>query len=317
MFKKNHVINLISISFIAVIYFIVTQSVAKQISVNANLLVILFFMTLSVIIFFIENKIANEKKIVQKGKYYFFAFTFFVLLLIPNFFNYNFNSAAVTISFLLLVTIYLSSTQKTLLVRAVLLITFSGYYFLGNYALVMVIHAVFILLVFRLANIYQFGKINLKTLGMILLLSLLAAIRVELIMPLILFVIFCFRQDLIDLTKIFLTSSISMLVMSIILQNHNSTQIFHNGLYLLFSFDISIWILFSALLILFFVGWIISDLRELMFVVGLIYLAFGIYDYLANQSSGVLIFTTLFFILTLKEYRVTPTLGKIIDINEK
>ncbi|MBA4251033.1 MAG: hypothetical protein C0425_09075 [Chlorobiaceae bacterium] len=317
MFKNYNIINLIAIFFLSIVYFIITQNVAKQISVETTLVGLLLILIVATILFFIETKIKEEEKIIDKGRYYIFAFAFFLLLSIPNFFNYNFNSAAVTISFLLLVTIYLSSTQKTLLVRAVLLITFSGYYFLGNYALVMVIHAVFILLVFRIANIYQFGKINLKILGMILLLSLLAAIRVELILPLILFVVFCFRQDLIDLTKIFLTSSISMLVMSIILQNHNSTQIFHNGLYLVFSSDISIWILFSALLILFFVGWIISDLRELMFVAGLIYLAFGIYDYLANQSSGILIFTTLFFILTLKEYRVTPTLGKIIDINEK
>ena len=317
MFKNYYIINLIAIFFLSIVYFIITQNVAKQISVETTLVGLLLILIVATILFFIETKIKEEEKIIDKGRYYIFAFAFFLLLSISNFFNYNFNSAAVTISFLLLVTIYLSSTQKTFLVRAVLLITFSGYYFLGNYALVMVIHAVFILLVFRLANIYQFGKINLKILGMILLLSLLAAIRVELILPLILFVVFCFRQDLIDLTKIFLTSSISMLVMSIILQNHNSTQIFHNGLYLVFSSDISIWILFSALLILFFVGWIISDLRELMFVAGLIYLAFGIYDYLANQSSGVLIFTTLFFILTLKEYRVTPTLGKIIDINEK
>ena len=142
------------------------------------------------------------------------------------------------------------------------------------------------------------------------------AVRIEVIVVLIIYFLYLFRNNLKEgflFCEILLAVFIVTIVPFIL---WNPKMYFFNGPFNSF-FIIGIpWLeIIFYLLVAIYIGWIISDLQEIFFVIGILSIIPEIISFIftSNTSISNFIFCIPFLILSIKDYRVEKFKGKILE----
>jgi hypothetical protein len=192
-------------------------------------------------------------------------------------------------------------------------LTFYGLFESSGYFL----NAVILIILIFLSNKYLTpGKVDIKFISIAVLFGLFFTVKLEVIIVLIIYLLFLFRNNIKDgllFFEIFIAVFL-ITIMPFILWN--PVLFFFNGPFsLFFRFSIPWWELLIFLVASFYIGWIISDLQEIFFVSAVLLIIPSLFNLLIKPDAGLsnFIFCLPFLIFSIKDYRVEKFVGKVLQ----
>ncbi len=234
----------------------------------------------------------------------------------------------VGIGIILFLAIFYSSNRKELLLRSSLIVLSLPFYYeiFARSDLTFNI-GILIILIFLTYKFVDPGKTNSLFFLYGIIWGLALATRMISFVVLFLFLMFHFRRNLFNL---YTFGSLSILIFSLV---NLPFFLWYPELFILdgpFAVQSSYLPFFSIILfviLMVYAGWIIADLRELFFAVGMIIFLFtlssflievwnyGIYNALFKSYFDIVyfIFALPFFILSIKDFQIDKFLGKVLD----
>jgi hypothetical protein len=247
----------------------------------------------------------------------FSAYPFFYLSVSPFYFIGNIALVEVLAwGTLAILVLFNSLTAREKIIKLFFLlvspITFYGLFEASGYFL----NAVFLITLIYTSNKFvQPGKINISFILFALLFGLFLSIRIEVIIVLIIFLIYFFRDHSKEgflfyeiLLAVFLITIIPFIIW-------NPLLFFINGPFSsFFMFDIPWWGIILYLIAAVYVGWMVSDLQEIFFSIGILLIIPCLINFLFGDNSSLsgFIYSLPFIIFSIKDYRVVKFTGKIL-----
>jgi hypothetical protein len=142
------------------------------------------------------------------------------------------------------------------------------------------------------------------------------SVKVYVVIPVIIYILFLFRNNIKEgflfcetLLALFLVTVIPFILW-------NPGLFFFNGpMMSLFMFGIPWWGIVIFLIITIYIGWMISDLQEVFFAAGILLMIFALINFFIEPFGGLsnFVFALPFLIFSIKDYRIEKFAGKILE----
>ena len=170
-------------------------------------------------------------------------------------------------------------------------------------------------IIFILDKFVNVDKVNIKFIFLSFLFGAFLCTRIIAVIPILLSVLFFFRNNFKNLLLFILLSLLVCfaLIAPFIRWDYSSFTLF--GPFAGAITELPIWVYLVLFVILIYAGWMISDMQELFFVSGLVLFFIALLIFLRGENYfDEMVFGLPFFILSIKEYQVDNFLGKKISI---
>ena len=209
-----------------------------------------------------------------------------------------------------------SSTKKETAIRTIVLFTLPVFYYeilscgdsFANAALVIAI-------IFLMKKFIDENKIDIKFFFLSVVFGAFLCTRVLLIIPFVLSLLYFFRYNIKDMVLFALLSFLIGFAFLVPFLRWNYLSFVNLGPFTNSLAHLSVWMYILLFIIVVYIGWMISDLQELLFASGIILFFVSLIIYLGdgNYPDGIIL-SIPFLILSIKEYEVDKFLGKKITI---
>jgi len=258
------------------------------------------------------------------GSYPYFAFVgfgmpIFYSLLVPFYLIGNI-ALSDSLGFVLLALVIIGtlkeSRESTIGFFILLLspMTFFGIlYFSGK----ILLSALFILFMILTARYREGKKYNVDNVLISVLFGFLVSSYFEMIFIVIIFYLFLYRNDLVKMLTSFLITFISFLATLLPFIKPQNEFLFHNSIFSnsVFLHVFPLWGIILLLLAIIYIGWIVSNLQEIFFSLGIILFLVSGVELLALGKATEIISNFLmvlpFFIVSIRDYKVDEFLGRV------
>jgi hypothetical protein len=213
-------------------------------------------------------------------------------------------------------TLEFSSTKKEILIRTIVLLTLPVFYYeilAGGDAFA---NAVLVIsIIFLMKKFINEEKIDIKFFFLNLVFGAFLCTRVLAIIPFSLSLLYFFRYNIKNMVLFALLSFLICFALLVPFLRWDYSSFAAFGPFTNSLAHLSIWVYILLLVVIVYVGWMISDLQELLFASGVILFCVSFIMYLgkANYTDGMIL-SIPFLILSIKEYEVDKFLGKKIPI---
>ncbi len=187
----------------------------------------------------------------------------------------------------------------------------------------------FVLIIMLSEQYLDEKKRNIKYFFLAMVLGCMIATRLIFFELVILYILFFFRANLKN-GALFLIISLAAFILIILpYYNWSNTYFLADKFFIIQFLRIPLWIIFLICITALYIGWMLSDIQELFFSIGvllfslvtisfiLMILKVGLYQSLFKGAFDITYYTLClpFFILSIKEYKVDWFLGKVIPIS--
>jgi hypothetical protein len=170
-------------------------------------------------------------------------------------------------------------------------------------------------IIFILNKFVNADKVNIKFVFLSFLFGAFLCTRIVAVIPILLTVLFFFRNNFKNLLFFILLSLLVCfaLIAPFIRWDYSSFTFY--GPFTVAISELPIWIYIILFVILIYAGWMISDMQELFFVSGLMLFFTSLIIFLRGENYfDEMVFSLPFFLLSIKEYQIDRFLGKKIPI---
>ena len=209
-----------------------------------------------------------------------------------------------------------SSTKKEIAIRTIVLLALPIFYYemltggdsFANAVLVIAI-------IFLMKKFIDENKIDIKFFFLSVVFGAFLCTRVLLVIPFVLSLLYFFRYNIKNMVLFVLLSFLIGFAFLVPFLRWDYSSFVNLGPFTNSLTHLSIWIYILLFIIVVYIGWVISDLQELLFASGIILFFVSLIIYLGDGNySGGIILSIPFLILSIKEYEVDKFLGKKIPI---
>ena len=172
-----------------------------------------------------------------------------------------------------------------------------------------------IAVIFLMKKFIDENRIDIKFFFLSLVFGAFLCTRILFIIPFLLSLLYFFRYNIKNMVLFALLSLLICFALLVPFLRWDYSSFMTFGPFTNSVAHLSVWIYVLLFIIVIYVGWMISDLQELLFTSGIILFCVSLIMYFekANYTDGMIL-SIPFLILSIKEYEVDKFLGKKIPI---